>query len=378
MDILPLLEPIRIGGLRLANRVVMSPMTREFSPGGRPGLEVAAYYRRRAEAGVGLIVTEGVGVAHQAAVDSGAIPVMHGEAALAGWRRVVEEVHAAGAPIIPQLWHQGPMRDHALSQRPEVAGLRPSGLWGAPGGMVSLDPEYVERMLPETRPMTESEIQDAVDAYAVSARNAMSVGFDGVALHGAHGYLIDSFLWPVTNRRTDRWGGDPARRTAFPVAVVKAIRAAIGPDKPVFLRFSQFKMQDYKALLAETPAELEQLLVPIAEAGVDVFDGSQRYFDTPIFPDSELNLAGWAKKLTGRKSMAVGGVGLDQGRRKHHIDTGASAASNLGRLVQRLARGEFDLVAVGRSMLNDPDWFRRVRQNRPFEPFDPANLKRLT
>jgi 2,4-dienoyl-CoA reductase-like NADH-dependent reductase (Old Yellow Enzyme family) len=137
-------------------------------------------------------------------------------------------------------------------------------------------------------------------------------------------------------------------------------------------------MQDYKARLADTPAELEALLGPIADAGVDVFDGSQRYFDTPVFEGSTLNLAGWAKKLTGKFAMAVGGVGLDAGKTAHHIDSGSAAANNLDRLVERMAANEFDLIAVGRSLLNDPDWWRKAQAGAPFLPFDNANLTRLT
>jgi 2,4-dienoyl-CoA reductase-like NADH-dependent reductase (Old Yellow Enzyme family) len=374
--IAPLLAPISVRGLCLANRFVMAPMTREMSPGRVPGEDVAAYYRRRAERNVGLIVTEGVGVADEAAVDMPGIPVMHGEAALAGWARVVEQVQRAGGRIFPQLWHQGVMRDAALSPRPDVAPRRPSGTIG-PLGKVSLEEEKLARLTADTTPMSDSEIADVIAAYAASARNAAAIGFDGIAIHGAHGYLLDNFLWHGTNRRTDRWGGDLRGRTTFVVEVVRAIRRAVGEDLPIMLRFSQFKMQDYLAKLAETPEELEQILVPIAEAGVDIFDGSQRYFDTPIFEGSPLNLGGWAKKLTGKIGMVVGGVGLDQGKRDHHIDSGSAASDNLDKLVARFERGEFDLVGVGRSLLNDPDWLGKAIRGEPFLPFDSSNLTRL-
>src|SRR5207302_10585987 len=125
-----------------------------------------------------------------------------------------------------------------------------------------------------------------------SAHHAKALGFDGVAVHGAHGYLIDSFLWGFTNRRTDRWGGGLRARAEFGSAVVQAIRREVGEEMPIALRLSQFKMQDYRAQLAVSPDELEGLLGPLADAGVDLFDASQRFFDTPIFEDSPLNLAG--------------------------------------------------------------------------------------
>ncbi len=375
--IAPLLAPLTVRGLEVANRFVMAPMTREMSPGRVPGPDVAAYYRRRAEHSVGLIVTEGVGVADVAAVDVPGIPVMYGQEALAGWRRVVEEVHAAGGKIMPQLWHQGAMRDAAISTEPEVAPRRPSGVIG-PLGQVSLEPEKVERLAVETAAMTDSEIAEVIDAYARSAANAAALGFDGIAIHGAHGYLLDNFLWHGTNLRTDRWGGDHRGRATFVVEVVRAIRRAVGEQLPILLRFSQFKMQDYQARLAETPAELEQILGPIADAGVDIFDGSQRYFDTPIFEGSPLNLGGWAKKLTGKLGMVVGGVGLDQGKRAHHTDSGSGSVNNVDKLVNRFERGEFDLVGVGRSLLNDPDWVGKAIRGEPFLPFDRTALERLT
>jgi 2,4-dienoyl-CoA reductase-like NADH-dependent reductase (Old Yellow Enzyme family) len=373
-----LLTPLTVRGVRLANRVVMAPMSRYSSPGGVPTGEVASYYARRAATGIGLIITEGVGIAHPASVDHPDVPRMHGEDALAGWRKVVDAVHAEGGLIWPQLWHQGPMWNVEYAGGPSGEAMRPSGLWGPHDGMISISATARAAALGETRPMRDSEIQDVIDGYARSARCARTLGFDGIAIHGAHGYLIDSFLWGFTNRRKDIWGGDARGRTAFACAVLRAIRREVGDDMPVALRFSQFKMQDYKALLAETPDELGQLLQPLAEAGVDVFDGSQRYFDTPIFEGSSLNLAGWARKLTGKVAMTVGGIGLDKssGPAKH-IDDRQKSTNNLPRVIERFKRGEFDLVGVGRSILNDPDWFTKARDGMPFEAFDPRNLERL-
>lgn len=373
----PLIAPLKVRDLVIENRIVMAPMTREMSPKRVPGDDVARYYRRRAESHVGLIVTEGVAIDDPAAVDMPQAPAMYGDAALGGWKRVVDEVHAAGGKIFPQLWHQGAMRDAVKSDAPDVAPRRPSGTLG-PLGKISLEADHVARLNVETAQMSDAEIADVIAAYARSAGHAARLGFDGIAIHGAHGYLLDNFLWAGTNRRTDRWGGDRRGRTTFVVEVIRAIRREIGEELPIMLRVSQFKMQDYLANLAETPEELEEILVPIAEAGVDIFDGSQRYFDTPVFAGSPLNLGGWAKKLTGKLAMVVGGVGLDQGKRDHHIDSGSAAADNLGKVVARFERGEFDLVGVGRSLLNDPDWLGKALRGEPALPFDAANLKKLT
>src|SRR5579859_6216252 len=139
----PLFQPLQIGSVRLKNRIVMAPMTRSFSPHGVPGEDVAAYYRRRAEGETGLIITEGVGIDHPAALgDAGLkeanLPHMYGEAALAGWRAAVESVHAHGGHIFPQLWHQGVMRKAGTGPHPQAASCRPSGLWGPVGRTNSL------------------------------------------------------------------------------------------------------------------------------------------------------------------------------------------------------------------------------------------------
>jgi 2,4-dienoyl-CoA reductase-like NADH-dependent reductase (Old Yellow Enzyme family) len=242
--------------------------------------------------------------------------------------------------------------------------------------MSSILPESIPADPKVGEPMTEADIEEAIEAFVRCARNAMTAGFDGVALHGAHGYLIDNFLWEGTNQRDDRWGGDRARRGAFAVEIVRRIRAAIGEGVPIFFRFSQWKQQDFRATLADTPEELAEVLCPLADAGVDVFDASVRYFNRAAFEGSDLSLAGWAKRVTGKASMAVGGVGINQGV----YDTAKKAAvvDNVELLLNRFNAGEFDLVAVGRAMLGDPHWARKSRNGEEIRAFDPEDLRKLT
>jgi 2,4-dienoyl-CoA reductase-like NADH-dependent reductase (Old Yellow Enzyme family) len=367
----PLLTPFALRGTTSRNRIVMSPMTRTSSPGGIPGANVAAYYRKRAENEVGLIITEGVGVDHPSALGAGSmnetnVPVLHGDA-VEGWRQVVDTVHAAGGVIMPQLWHMGPIRRAQTGPHPGAPSMRPSGIWG-PLDKAMLPPEYLAAMAAPTAPMTDNAISDIIAAYGRSAANAVRAGFDGIALHGAHGYLIDSFLWRGTNHRSDAWGGPPDRRVRFAAEVVKSVRAAIGADLPIVFRFSQWKLQDYNAAIAQTPDELAALLLPLAEAGVDLFDASTRIFTTPAFPGSDLGLAAWAKKLTGLPTMAVGGIGLSRdlqtsfAQETHMVD-------NIGQVAERFERGEFDLIAVGRGLIMDPAWVVKARTGEPFAPF---------
>ena len=378
-----LFQPFGLGTLSLANRIVMAPMTRGFSPDGVPGPDVADYYRRRAEGGVGLIITEGVGVDHPAAlggsgVDGDNVPHMHGPKALAGWRNVVDEVHRAGGVIIPQLWHQGAMRETGTGPCPDTVSVSPSGIWGPAGRQATISQEQIDTLAVPSQVMTEEIIADVIAGFARSARNAMAVGFDGIAIHGAHGYLVDNFLWDQTNLRRDRWGGDRGGRAAFARELVKAIRAEIGEGPPIIFRFSQWKQQDARARLGETPSELEEVLGPISDAGVDMFDGSQRYFDRPEYDGSSLNLAGWAKKITGKPSMTVGGVGITQGRFDTAEAKAAALSANIAAVSARLERGEFDLVGVGRSLLHDAGWTNKLRLGTSLPDYDDTSRLVLT
>jgi 2,4-dienoyl-CoA reductase-like NADH-dependent reductase (Old Yellow Enzyme family) len=369
----PLLTPFALRGLKLRNRIVMSPMTRGFSPGGVPGRNVADYYTRRAERKVGLIITEGIGVDHPAALGAGSmnednVPVLHGDAALQGWKHVVGSVHAAGGLIFPQLWHMGPIRQANSGPSPGAPSCRPSGVWG-PEGLAQMPPAYLDSMLPLSQPMSDSEIADVIAAFGRSAANAKAIGFDGIAIHGAHGYLIDSFFWHETNHRTDRWGGDVAARTRFGAEVVRSIRRAIGADLPIMLRFSQWKLQDYNGQTVTTPAQLESMVRILADAGVDIFDASTRHYQVPAFAGSPLTLAGWTKKLSGKPCMAVGGVGLQKDL-QGTFENGSEALDNLADVRSRIASGEFDLVAVGRSILGDPDWVNKVARREPLQRFN--------
>jgi len=346
-----LFKPFISKNLQIDNRIVMAPLTRGYSPNGVPGADVAAYYRRRAENGVGLIVTEGTVINHKAAAASPNWPHFHGEAALSGWSNVVKEVHEAGGKIIPQLWHVGLTRKIGDLPNKEALPIGPSGL--------NLSGEKI------TEPLTENEIGDVIAAYTQSAADAARIGFDGIELHGAHGYLIDQFFWDQTNKRTDGYGGDLAARTRFAVEIVEACRRAVGEDFPIVFRFSQWKAGHYDAKLAETPQQLLQFLKPLADAGVDVFHCSTRRYWEPEFEDSHLNLAGWTKKLTGKPTITVGSVGLDNEFRSSSGD--AAKPAILNSLIERLEKEEFDLVAIGRALLADPEWAAKIRDNRTDE-----------
>jgi 2,4-dienoyl-CoA reductase-like NADH-dependent reductase (Old Yellow Enzyme family) len=373
-----LFKPLAVKQVTLQNRIVMSPMTRRFSPDGIPTDEVANYYLRRVQGGVGLIVTEGVGIDHPAALDDSHIPVMSGRRALSGWKKTVDAVHGAGGVIFPQLWHMGPMRKSGQGPFPVARSMRPSGLWGPLGNSVvwNLDPEQVRKEREPIEPMNQRDIDDVLEAYARSAAAAKQVGFDGIAIHGAHGYMPDAFLWSATNQRSDRYGGELAQRTVFVQEMIRAVRASIGADMPIMLRFSQWKQQDYAAKLAHTPQELEQMLLPISEAGVDIFDASTRRFWQPEFSGSDLNLAGWAQKITGKPAMTVGSVGLSNDLYEA-LEKGSAESADLAPLMERFNRGDFALVGVGRALLSDPAFANKIRNGEIPAAFDRQFIQAL-
>ncbi len=364
MPINSLFQPFQVKTLKLPNRIVMAPMTRSFSPGGVPTPQVADYYRRRVEAAVGLIISEGTVVNRPSAANDPAVPRFCGEDALAGWKQVIDGVHAAGGLMAPQLWHVGAARNRRSDWVAPPPVDSPSGL-SSPGKAFG-------------EPMTDAAIADTIAAFARAALDAKTLGFDAIELHGAHGYLIDQFFWDGTNARTDRFGGTLVQRGQFAADILRAVRAAVGPDYPVIIRLSQWKQQDFNAKIAQSPQEMEAWLRPLADAGADIFHCSQRRFWESEFEGSDLNFAGWAKKLTGKPTITVGSVGLS-GDFIGAFGGESSKPASLDELLRRFDRGDFDLVAVGRALINDPQWVQKIRDGRQSEllDFSPAALGTL-
>lgn len=352
MNLDALFNPFQYKGLILKNRFVMAPMTRAFATDGVPNEQIADYYSRRAAAGVGLILTEGTVINRPASKNMKDIPNFYGDEALANWGKVAQAVHNKGGLIAPQIWHVGNTQ---------------AGPWLPEAPLES----------PDT--MTLQDIEATIKAFAEAAKNAKALGFDALEIHGAHGYLIDQFFWAETNHRTDEYGGKTLKeRSRFALDVVKAIREAVGTDFVIILRLSQWKQQDYTVQLAQTPAELEEWLVPLAEAGVDIFHGSQRRYWEPEFEGSDLNFAGWIKKVTGQPTITVGSVGLSDDFMGVWTGQGAETAK-IDELLRRFERGDFDLVAVGRSLLQDPQWVQKVKAGsfEDIKPFEAASVQKL-
>ena len=351
-DVSPLFRPFHIRGLELKNRIVMAPMTRARSPGAFPNDNNVAYYARRAAGEVGLILSEGTHTRRKGAGNDANVPLFWGEPALAGWKRVIDAVHAAGGKMGPQLWHQGMARKAGTGHFPDAPSDGPSGI-DLKGEKVASEP-------------SESDVLDMAQAYADAAGDAKRLGFDCVELHGAHGYLIDEFFWERTNQRTDRFGGSIEKRAEFAAEAIRRCRLAVG-DLPLIIRISQWKSGEFTAKVAHTPQELERWVKVLVNAGVDAIHCSQRRILEPEFPAVDgpngLNLAGWVKKLSGLPTISVGSVGLSS----EFIGAFRGEGSPVGKLDEitaRLDRGEFDLVAVGRAVLQDPEWVVKVKAGR--------------
>ena len=342
-----LFDEYKLKNLILRNRVVMAPMTRNQSPGGIPTSDVISYYARRAKAEVGLIITEGIEVSHIASSAYPNVPRLDTNKAREGWKKVVDGIKNNNGAVIAQLWHCGGFRKLGMQPNPEVPGYTASGLV-KPGKKVAHE-------------MTLQDIKETIDAYASDAKICQELGFDGVEIHGAHGYLIDNFLWGGTNIREDSYGGSIQKRSQFVSDIIKAVKENVDDQFIVGLRFSQWKQHDFSAKLASTPDDLKKILMPPVEAGLDFLHSSMRRFWESEFEGSDENLAYWTKKISNIPTIGVGSVGLDS----DFIDMTAPATpTSIDKALDDIEKQKYDLIAVGRALLSDYEWVVKMKEGR--------------
>lgn len=359
-----LFEPFNLAGCEIPNRIVMAPMTRFFTEDNGILAESAIdYYRRRAEGGIGLILTEGIATSDLAA-QCAQVPKIEPGLGFDRWKMVVDAVHEQGTRIIAQLWHTGLGRVQATSRDPSVLSVGPMADYLPEGSPLIASGGNAG----PGRAMTDADIAATIEEFAVAAERCQQAGFDGVQLHAAHGYLFDQFFWSETNRRTDGYGGDVIGRTRLAVEVIREIRRRVGADFPIGLRYSQWKLPaHYNVKPCRTPEELERFLAPIVSAGVDFLDASTRRFWEPAFEGSPLTLAGWTKKLTGVPTMAVGSIGLSGAFVPYDDKEHAAPDVDIDRIAGMIHRGEADMIMVGRALITNPDWANKVREGRASE-----------
>lgn len=334
-----------LGRIKLKNRIVMAPMTRSRAPGNVPNEMMSRYYALRAEAG--LLISEGVSPSPNG-LGYARIPGCFDEEQVRGWKKVAEAVHARGGQIFMQLMHTGRV-SHSLNLPVGARVLAPSTI-GLKGKLWTDQKQMQDYPQPEA--MSVDDIQQAIQEYALSASRAVEAGFDGVELHGANGYLIDQFLNPAANQRTDGFGGVAEDRMRFALEVARATVQAIGADRVGF-RVSPYGVFNDQA----------------------IYDGIEEFFGA------------FARRLSD-----LGLVYL------HIVDHSAQGAPEVKPTIKALLRKEFrqtlilsggydadraekdlqdrkgDLIAFGRGFISNPNLVEKLRTGAPWAPADPSTF----
>jgi len=332
-----LFAPTTLGRLDLKNHLVMAPMTRSRAVEvSTPNALMAEYYGQRASAG--LIITEGTSPSPNG-VGYPRIPGIWSPGQVAGWRLVTEAVHGRGGRIFVQLMHTGRV-GHPLNLPAGAELLAPSAV-AAPGEMYT-DAKGMQPH-PAPRAMTDAEVRRAIEEHVAAARNAIAAGFDGVELHGANGYLLEQFLSPDTNRRTDAWGGSVEKRRVFVLEVARQVAAAIGGER-VGIRLSPYGVNAGMVAYPEIDETYRKLVPALATTGVQyVHLVDHSAMGAPPVP-AALKLA--LRQAWPRTFILAGGFDL----------AGAEKA---------LQEGRADLVAFGRAFLANPDLVARMQRGLP-------------
>ena len=334
-----------LGSLSLQNHLVMAPLTRSRATGNIPNALMTEYYAQRATAG--LIITEGTSTSPNG-LGYPRIPGIFSKAQIEGWRQITDAVHAKGAKMFIQFMHCGRIA-HPLNLPPGACVLGPSAV--AAAGEMYTDAEGLKPH-PVPREMTDADIKTAIGEFAQAAKNAMTAGFDGIELHGANGYLLEQFIRPNTNQRTDGYGGGIENRARFVLEVARASIDAIGKDN-VGIRLSPFgvfnDMPIYDAMESDYTYLAEQLNA-LGLVYVHLVDHSP--MGAPPVPDTI--------KATFRKRF----------KRTLILSGGYDAA----RAESDLAAGKCDLIAVGRPFLANPDLVERWKTGAPENAPDMATF----
>ncbi|WP_343690928.1 alkene reductase [Chitinophaga sp.] len=330
-----LLMPYDKGGLQLKNHLVMAPMTRSRAINNLPNELMAAYYAQRT--GAGLIITEGTAPSPDA-LGYSRIPGIFSKEQTIAWKPVTAAAHAAGSKMFLQLMHTGRIGHPA--NLPVGARLVGPSTKKAEGEIWT--DSLGQQPYPVPEMLTAAEIKGVIAEFVNAARNAIEAGFDGVEVHGANGYLVEQFLHPVVNDRTDEWGGNVANRARFAISVVKEIAAAIGADK-VGIRFSPYSTlgdlapYDAHETYAFLAKEMNQLAIAYVHIGMSA-----------SIPEATFQAI-----RAGFKGTIILCNGLTP-------ETAEAA----------LHAGFADLVAFGRAFLANPDLDKRIEAGAPLNEPD--------
>ncbi len=336
-----------IKNLKLENRLVMAPMTRNFSPNGVPDKYAIEYYKKRAAGGTGLIITEGVEVSHPSASGYPNCPNLISNESKQIWSEIVSGVQSEGSKIFCQLWHVGGRRKLGMPPDPELDAYTPSGFAKTNSGQRP------------THEMSQSDIDELVSIYANDAKICEDLGFDGIEIHGAHEYLVDHFFWEETNIRKDDYGGTLINRTKFAQEIINACRNVTSKDFVIGLRFSQWKQSNFEAKLVQDKEELRSFINAL-KGNLDFFHASTRRYWEPEFDDSPKTLSRMVKEYSDLPVIAVGSVGLNKDFIKTMGGDPETKLADISKLYDGI-NNDFDLIAIGRAMLSEPEWGNKVK-----------------
>jgi len=345
-----LFDPIQAGDLKLANRIVMAPLTRNRSPNAVPRDIAATYYAQRASAG--LLITEATAISHQGQGYAD-VPGLYGSEQLEAWKRVTTAVHAKGGKIVVQLWHVGRVSHNEL--QPEGGQpVAPSAITAKTKTVLIKDgvPAYVETSAP--RALDASELPGIVHTYAAAARNAIeTAGFDGVEVHGANGYLLDQFLKTGSNKRSDDYGGSIENRARLLLEVTRAVVDAVGGGR-TGIRISPVTPandvhdENPQPLFEHVVKQLATLNLAYIHVIEGATGGPREIEDRPF--DYEALKA--AYRRAGGKGAWMVNNGYDQPLAEEALKEGD------------------DLVAFGKPFISNPDLVRRLREGAALNPWD--------
>ncbi|MFD1470439.1 alkene reductase [Hymenobacter caeli] len=338
-------SPAQLGPLTLANHLVMAPMSRSRAVGNLPNESMVDYYRQRASAG--LLITEGAAPAADGLGYTN-MPGLFTPEQAAGWRRVTDAVHGRGGHIFAQLMHAGRMF-HPLNLPAGAEGVAPSAI-AAAGSIWTNQQQMQPNGTP--RALGLAELGRVRDEFVRSAQLARKAGFDGVELHGANGYLLESFLHPTANQRTDAYGGSVANRARFVLEVAQAVAAAIGPER-TGIRLSPwgvFGGLEHYPEIDETYAYLATELQKIGLVYLHLVDHAS--MGAPAVPPA--TVAAIRARFTNTLILSGG----------YHTVAGIEAALH----------GPADLVAIGRPFIGNPDLVERLRDGVALTEPNPATF----
>ena len=345
MSTYKLFTPAQVGSITLKNSIVMAPMTRSRAIGNIPNDLMANYYEQRAEAG--LIITEGTSPSPNG-LGYSRIPGIFSAEQVEGWKKITSAVHAKGGKIIIQLMHTGRI-SHVLNLPADALILAPSAV--KPAGQMWTDSQQMQDF-PTPKAMTDEELKKAQVEYVTAANNAIAAGFDGVELHGANGYLLEQFLSPISNVRTDNYGGSIENRARFVLEVAAAVVKAIGKEK-TGIRLSPYGVASDMPHYPEIDATYDYLSTELNKldiAYIHVVDHSG--MGAPAVP---LTIKQTIRKNFKNTLILCGGYDKEKGEAD-------------------LQSGLADLIAIGRPFINNPDLVNRLKNNLPLSEVFLADL----